>query len=406
MQSSETPEPHVGSDDPGHAEISSRRKVLSAACLAHLTNDGITDMLYVFFPVWQQLFALSFAQVGLMKTLFSGAMAAFQIPAGYLAGGLGLRPILVGGAMLTGLPLLCGALADSVLMLGLCLVLGGMGASAQHPLASAAISHIYSGKASRVALSTYNFTGDLGKLLYPALAAFFIARVDWQPSLCILALTSLIAGFAIMGILHSVPLHGSPAGESGAWAARGGGFMSAAFAGLMAIGMLDGATRMGFLTFLPFLLLGKGADMSILGLALGLIFAGGAAGKLLCGIIAARAGALRTIIITESATAICIFAMVPLPLWGALCLCPFLGVILNGTSSILYGSVPELAGKEAHSRAFAVLYTATVGAGAVAPYFYGLLGDWVGVPRAMQVAALLILATVPLTIPLRGKLAA
>jgi MFS family permease len=222
----------------------------------------------------------------------------------------------------------------------------------------------------------------------------------------ILALASLAAGFAIMGILHSAPLHGASTGKAGSGAAGGGRFLSTAFASLMGIGMLDSATRMGFLTFLPFLLLGKGADMSILGLALGLIFAGGAAGKLLCGIIAARAGALKTVIITESATALCILAMAPLPVWGVLCLCPFLGVILNGTSSIIYGSVPELAGKEAHSRAFAVLYTATVGAGAVSPYFYGLLGDRVGVDQAMQAAALIILLTVPLTIPLRGRLAA
>jgi cyanate permease len=256
-----------------------------------------------------------------------------------------------------------------------------------------------------VALSTYNFTGDLGKLLYPALAAFLIAYLDWQPSLRILAFTAFAAGLAIMVILHSVPLRDAPAGKPGPDAPRGNGFMSTPFASLMGIGILDSATRMGFLTFLPFLLLDKGADMPTLGAALGLIFAGGAAGKLFCGIMATRAGAIRTIIITESAKALLIFAMTPLPLWGALCLCPFLGVILNGTSSVIYGSVPELTGKEAHSRAFAVLYTATIGAGAVSPYFYGLLGDQVGVIQAMRTAALIILGTVPLTIPLRGKLA-
>ncbi len=403
MQRSDTAAIHTIPDDSGQTPVS-RRKVLTAACLAHLSNDGLTDMLYIFFPVWQQLFSLSFAQVGLMKTLFSGATAAFQIPAGYLAVGLGLRFSLAGGSILTGLALLCGSLTDSVLTLGLCLILGGMGASAQHPLASSAISQVYSGKASRVSLSTYNFAGDLGKLLYPALAAFILVRLDWQPSLAIMALTALIAGAAITGMLHSVPLGGSPAGKSASAITRGGGFMSTAFASLMGIGILDSATRMGFLTFLPFLLRDKGADMPTLGVALGLIFAGGAAGKLICGIIATRIGALRSVILTESATALLIFAMVPLPLWGVLCLCPFLGVILNGTSSIIYGSVPELAGKEAHSRAFAVLYTATVGAGAVSPYFYGLLGDWVGVSLAMQTAALIILGTVPLTIPLRGRL--
>jgi hypothetical protein len=37
---------------------------------------------------------------------------------------------------------------------------------------------------------------------------------------------------------------------------------------------------MGFLTFLPFLLQSKGAGLSEIGLALTMVFAGGAAGKL------------------------------------------------------------------------------------------------------------------------------
>ena len=37
-----------------------RWRVLFAGCLAHITHDGFTDMLYVFFPIWQQTFLLSF----------------------------------------------------------------------------------------------------------------------------------------------------------------------------------------------------------------------------------------------------------------------------------------------------------------------------------------------------------
>ena len=35
-------------------------RVLFAGCLAHITHDGFTDMLYVFFPIWQQTFAAEF----------------------------------------------------------------------------------------------------------------------------------------------------------------------------------------------------------------------------------------------------------------------------------------------------------------------------------------------------------
>jgi hypothetical protein len=60
------------------------------------------------------------------------------------------------------------------------------------------------------------------------------------------------------------------------------------FALLLTIGVIDSATRMGFLTFLPFLLRAKGAGLPEIGVALTLIFAGGAAGKLVCGFLGAR----------------------------------------------------------------------------------------------------------------------
>ncbi len=46
---------------------------------------------------------------------------------------------------------------------------------------------------------------------------------------------------------------------------------------LLSIGMIDSATRMGFLIFLPFVLIAKGASLPTVGLALTLVFAGGAA---------------------------------------------------------------------------------------------------------------------------------
>ncbi len=387
--------------------VPTRRKVLLAACLAHLTHDGFTDMLYVFFPVWQQAFALNFAQVGLMKTLFSGALALFQIPAGMLTGGKGLCRALVAGAMITSASLFVAGTTDTVFALSVLLVLGGIGASAQHPLASVAIAQAYSGKESRVALSTYNFVGDMGKLLLPALAGLLLARVSWQASIQMLSMLGVVTAVALVALLGRLPLDDRLAAkDSGSGLSRLRAAMTPAFAALNGIGILDSATRMGLLTFLPFLLRAKGADMSVLGLSLGLIFAGGCAGKLVCGIVATRVGSLKSIILTETFTAALILFLLPLPLWGALCLCPLLGVALNGTSSVLYGSVPELIPPQHRSQAFAIYYTATIGSGAVAPVLYGMLSDAVGLTPALQVTGLVILATIPLTLPLRGKLAA
>src|SRR5213079_300267 len=110
------------------------------------------------------------------------------------------------------------------------------------------------------------------------------------------------------------------------------------------IGMLDSATRMAFLLFLPFLLTAKGATLPTVCLALTLVFAGGAAGKLVCAFIGARIGAIATVWLTEGLTAVTIVALLPLELDAALLLLPVIGIALNGTSSVLYGSVPDLVG--------------------------------------------------------------
>ena len=132
---------------------------------------------------------------------------------------------------------------------------------------------------------------------------------------------------------------------------------------LLAIGMVDSATRMAFLTFLPFVLLAKGASLPTVGLALTLVFAGGAAGKLVCAFIGARIGVIATVCLTEGLTTLGILALLPLPLEIAMLLLPVIGIALNGTSSVLYGSVPELVEPARRARAFSIFYTGTIGSG-------------------------------------------
>ena len=170
--------------------------------------------------------------------------------------------------------------------------------------------------------------------------------------------------------------------------------------------MIDSATRMGFLIFLPFVLIAKGASLPTVGFALTLVFAGGAAGKLVCAFIGARLGVITTVCLTEGLTTAGIFALLPLPLEAALVVLPVIGIMLNGTSSVLYGSVPELVEPSKRTRMFGIFYTGTIGSGAVAPALYGLVGDALGVPTALMVVAGVCLLTLPLALVLRPMLPA
>ena len=88
-----------------------------------------------------------------------------------------------------------------------------------------------------------------------------------------------------------------------------------------------------------------------------------------------------------------------------LVLLPLVGVALNGTSSVLYGSVPDLVAPARRQRAFGIFYTGTIGSGAIAPIVFGLVGDALGVPSALIVVAAVVLLTLPITLALRPALA-
>ena len=170
------------------------------------------------------------------------------------------------------------------------------------------------------------------------------------------------------------------------------------FRTLISIGIADSATRMGFMTFLPFVLAAKGASAQTVGLALTLTFAGGAFGKLTCGLLGARLGVTRTIVVTKAATAALIATVLALPLTGILAILPLLGTMLNGTSSVVYGSVPDFCRPQARAKAFGVFYTATVGAGALAPIAFGSLTDRIGLWPMTACIACTALITLPLAL--------
>jgi MFS family permease len=378
---------------------------MGVACGAHVLHDGYTDLLYVLLPIWQAQFGLGYAEIGMLRALFTGSMAGLQVPAASLAERIG-GPLVLGlGTALVGVGFLVAGTSAGFVMLAVALVIAGIGASVQHPIAAHLVAQAFSGRRSRTALASYNFSGDLGKMAFPALTAGLVAVMPWNSATMLLGIIALAAAVAILAVRG---LPGRAAEQLSANAEKrvepraapsGHGFSL-----LLSIAMIDSATRMGFLTFLPFLLMMKGADLPTIGIALTLVFTGGAAGKLVCGWLGARLGVVKAVLLTEGLTAVGILALLPLPLFAGLLVLPLIGVALNGTSSVLYGTVPELVAPERRQRAFSIFYTGGIGAGALSPVLYGLVGDLIAVPVMMMLIAAVVLVTLPLTWALRPVL--
>jgi FSR family fosmidomycin resistance protein-like MFS transporter len=398
--------PPVSEQSASVASKAEERRAIGVASGAHALHDGYTDLIYVMLPIWQAEFGLGYAALGLLRTCYAGTMAALQIPSGLLSERLGVPLVLAAGTALAGLAYLLAGASVGFVTLVIALLIGGAGASVQHPLASALVARAFAGPRSMKALGAYNFAGDIGKMTLPALASIMLVVLPWQPTLAILGGIGFVAALAIILLTPRFPVEVVAPTSEKKDGPVGGGQPAAGygFPVLLTIGMVDSATRMAFLTFLPFVLLAKGASLPTVGLALTLVFAGGAAGKLVCAFIGARIGVIATVCLTEGLTTLGILALLPLPLEFAVLVLPLIGIALNGTSSVLYGSVPELIEPAKRTRAFSIFYTGTIGAGAAAPAIFGLLGDAVNVPIALMAVAGMCLITLPLALVLHPAL--
>src|SRR2546427_2323560 len=242
------------------------RAVLATASGTHFAHAGSSDILSVLLPVWAQEFRLNLAQVGLIRTAYTAAMASFQIPAGLLAERWGERRLLAAGTALTACGFIAvGAWAGGVApLLGLPLI-ARLGSGVQHPLSSSLVSKAYETGARRAALGTHNFSGDLGKVAVPAAVAFATTIVGWRAAAGGYRVLRLAAAPAIVLPPARPAARAAAATPMGAPRSRGNGWGirdARGFQALSAIGMIDNATPTGLLALLPFALIAKGSTVA------------------------------------------------------------------------------------------------------------------------------------------------
>jgi FSR family fosmidomycin resistance protein-like MFS transporter len=378
----------AASDSP--ASTAPKSRSLLAACLTHALHDGYTDGLYAFLPVWQAQFGLSYAALALVRALYYGTMGGLQIPADRVLRNWSPRATLILSTLLASAGLLLMALPLGFAGLCVGLVVAGIGSSIQHPRGSMLVTDTY-GADSRRPLGIYNFSGDLGKAVLPAVVALLLPLLAWRPVLALMAVLGVALAIALLALAPNTRMVRHAPAQAKAGRGPGG------FGILTTIGALDTATRMGYLLFLPFLIHARGGDSPTVGLALALLFLGGAFGKFTFSWLGERVGVTRCVALAETFTALLIIGTLFTPLLPTLLLLPVLGIVLNGTSSVLYGTVPELSDGDT-GRAFAVFYTSVIGSGGVAPILYGAIADHSSQTVGLLATAATAASVVPLVL--------
>ena len=320
------------------------RRVLVFGSAMHVWNDLFIALMVPLLPFIKEDLDLSFTEVGLLKSVFTGATAILQIPSGLLAETTGEFWLLVFGNVWVGIGLVAMALSSSfAILLGLSF-LGGLGGGAQHPLASSMVSRAYEDGGRSTAVGTVNFAGDIGKMIAPLIAGAVAISFGWRAALWVTGVASLAFMLVTAMARRNIDI-GRPVQEISTESQSGGGSVQmGGFVTLSGVRFLDSATRGAALAFLPFVMVAKDMTPAQVTGMLFFLFMGGAIGKYVVGLLGERFGAVSLIWGTKGMTALLLISALTVPPLGMIPLMLILGVGLNGTSSALYAAVCRRSG--------------------------------------------------------------
>ena len=373
----------------------------------HVWSDLFFALLVPLLPLIKEDMGLSFTQVGMLRSVFSGATAILQVPAGLLAESAGEFWMLILGNVWVSAGLVAMAMAPVFLVLLLVSGICGLGGGTQHPLASSMVSRAYDDRGRATAVGTVNFAGDLGKMLAPLVAGLFAIRFGWRETFLIVGLAGFVFMIASMFTRRAVDIGKPPArvaathetGSEEETGARMAGFIT-----LSGVGVLDSAVRTSALVFLPFVMDDKGMGPGQISAMLFLLFGGGAIGKFVCGWLGDRMNTISLIWATKGLTALFLVVSLATPVLLMAPLMVLIGIGLNGTSSVLYATVADLVPPDRRARFYGFFYTTNEIGTVAAPLAYGIVADIFSLGTTMIVMGAATAAILPASLTLRRHL--
>lgn len=171
--------------------------VIGLVGLAHAISHFSQLLLAPLFPWLKDAFAVGYAELGVLLSIFFVVSCAMQALSGFLVDRYGPRPVLFGGLTLLGLAALGFAASTSYTMLALFSVLAGIGNGVFHPVDFTLLNRKVDKARLGHAYSVHGITGSFGWALAPALLVPLAIAFSWRVAL--VAAAGL--AFAVLALL-------------------------------------------------------------------------------------------------------------------------------------------------------------------------------------------------------------
>jgi MFS transporter, FSR family, fosmidomycin resistance protein len=294
----------------------------------HIVVDAYTNIYAPMLPLLIPHLNLSLATAGTLAMCFQMANSVSQLGFGALADRWRPRALVVAGPLVAVVILSFVGLANTPLVLGVILVLGGLGGAAFHPPAAALVYKLADHRKG-LAMSAHLSGGSLGFSAAPILFAPFIAYMglQWSPLIMIPGL------LALSWTLRQVPEISLPhKHERSTFATLRPAAVPLTL--LYFTIVLRTATTYGFMTFTPTLLTRQGYSIAEASGAVSLYLFASGVGGFIGGPLADRIGA-RRVIVWSLVAAVPFMAVAPhLPPLGFTIMLAIGGLLLQSTLPI------------------------------------------------------------------------
>lgn len=198
--------------------------------IAHGVNEFYSVALPPILPLIVADFGVSYAEAGVLVTVYFVVYSVFQLPAGRLADRFGQRLLLAAGMVLLSTGILVLAFAPDFQTLLAGEIVAGVGGSTYHPAGMSLISDIESGETEGTAMGVHGLGGVAGTALAPALIGGLAAVRDWRFALVVAAGVGVVYTAIFLLLFSDVDADDAEAAEpdaTTATAADGGADASA-----------------------------------------------------------------------------------------------------------------------------------------------------------------------------------
>ncbi len=179
--------------------------------VAHGSSHFGQLLLAPLFPWIRDAFSLSYAELGLLLTVFYVVSGVFQAGAGFLVDRVGAVRVLLGSLALFMVSALGLAASDSYGALLVFSAIGGLANSPFHPIDFSILNARVAPTRLGHAYAVHGVTGNLGWGLAPLFLVPIAATLGWRYALA--ASSLLFAAVWLLAWFHRVELSGSPASD-------------------------------------------------------------------------------------------------------------------------------------------------------------------------------------------------